>query len=272
MAGFVGICSNNLSSAPHAIQGAVSATVYADNTGVKHIHADSNLMVEKSFVKFTEPDKMVAFREDVHVWVDGEIYNQGELKNKAGDFFVDTVLQHYLNDTLETLLRKVDGIFVVLIYDLRKQQLRVITDRYGIKLFYLYAKNNCFILAPELKCFPFFEQFKLEIRKEVIDCFIQLEHLMDTVTWFEGVSATMPSTIYTYSWQTNQLTDKKYWSWSLNKRASLDLNQAAEEMISLLDNAVKVRAVGDCKIGVGLSGGYDSRSMLAAIQESKPIT
>jgi len=272
MAGFVGICSKALMVAPQVINEAVQAAVYSDHTQTKDIHADQHLALKKSYVSFIESAKMEASHEDVHVWIDGEVYNQEELGNGHNEFFADTVLRHYFNDSLETLLSKVDGIFIALIYDLKKQQLQVITDRYGLKIFYLYAKNGCLILAPELKCFPYFPQFKLEIRKDVVDCFIQLEHLMGNATWFDAVEVTVPSTIYTFSWQSNSFTKKRYWAWSHIKRASMSLEDASEELGTLLENAIRSRRFGDCRIGVGLSGGFDSRAILAASKEGKPVT
>lgn len=272
MAGFVGICSKALSGSQSSIGQAVDATVYSSRTSTAHIHADHNLVVRKSFMSFIESGRMEASRETVCVWIDGEVYNYHELEHQANEVFADTVLKHYLNDTLENLLKKVDGIFIGLIYDPRKQQLHIITDRYGLKIFYLCAKNNCLLFAPELKCFPFFTPFKTQIRKDVIDCFVELEHMVGTATWFDGVEVTEPSAIYTYSWETSSLVKKRYWSWSLIRRSSMSLKSAIEGLAEILDNAVKARKFGDYRVGVGLSGGFDSRAILAAIHDDKPVT
>lgn len=272
MAGFVGICAEKLTDSKETVKAAAKETVYSGITAVKEIHSDHSLILAKSLVSFIELPRMEAEQNDVRVWIDGEIYNQNELAKKAGEVFAETLLNSYLQNNLDELLRRVDGIFIALIYDQRQQQLNVVTDRYGLKTFYLYARNNCLILAPELKCFPHFSVFRQQIRTDVVDSFIQLEHLMGTATWFEGVEVTVPSTVYTYSWKNSSLTKKRYWSWSMIKRSSISLEAAAEEMGSLLDAAVKSRNFGNYRVGLGLSGGFDSRAMLAAIRKDKPVT
>jgi asparagine synthase (glutamine-hydrolysing) len=272
MAGFVGICGVGLKASNESLDAAVSATMYSGQTFRKDIYADACLSLKKSFVNFLELPKMMATQEDLYVWVDGEIYNEAELGSKPNEAFAETVLFHYKNNSLEGLLKRVNGIFIIVIYDQKNQQLKLVTDRYGLKPFYLYARNNCLIFAPELKCFQHFSQFSLQIRKDVVDCFIDLEHLMGTTTWFDGVEVTVPSTIYTYSWKENSLITKKYWSWSSLKRSSISIENAVEEMASLLDRAIKLRAKSDARVGVGLSGGFDSRVILAAIHDSNPIT
>ncbi len=272
MAGFVGVCSNNLTLPQEALTNVVNATVYSSNTAVKEVFSGNNLILQKSFVSFLETQRMHAQNDTVQVWIDGEIYNQSDLSSQPEDAFADTMLNHYLNNTLESLLKKVDGIFIALIYDRQKCQLQVITDRYGLKPFYLSVMNNCLMLAPELKCFPLMKPFSLNIRADVVDCFIKLEHMMDNVTWFKDVEVTAPSTIYTYAWGNNTITKSRYWSWSFIKRSSLSLNEAAEELAFLLDTAIKKRSGGNCRVGIGLSGGFDSRAILAAVQDLKPPT
>jgi asparagine synthetase B (glutamine-hydrolysing) len=52
----------------------------------------------------------------------------------------------------------------------------------------------------------------------------------------------------------------------------MSLENASEELGSILENAVRSRRSANCRIGVGLSGGFDSRAILAAIREDKPVT
>jgi asparagine synthase (glutamine-hydrolysing) len=270
MAGLVGIYGKGVSGDDRWLSDAVKSTVYSSNTVVKNLFADQNINLWKSYMTFIEGEKMEAQRERVHVWIDGEVYNQHELQK--GKPFAETVLDHYLKDSLDDLLKKVDGIYVALIYDLRKQEVHLITDRYGLKVFYISVMNNHLMLAPELKCFPFFPPFKVDIRKDVVDCFVQLEHMMGTATWFAGVEVTAPATVYSYSLATNTLAQRKYWSWSTIDRVSKTLEDASEELGFLLENAIRLRKVSAGRVGVGLSGGFDSRAILAAIREDKPPT
>lgn len=271
MPGFIGICSKEINTSVDSVKHAVKSTVYSANTLVKELHADYNLVLQKSYVNFLEPPCQHAHQNDIYVWIDGEIYNRDDI-GKPGEIFADIVLKNYLGGDLAGLFKKVDGVYLAIIYDRQKEQFHLITDRYGLKPFYIYARKNVFILASELKCFPHFKPFAMDIRRDVVDCFLQLEHMMGTATWFDGVEVTEPSTIYTYSWQNNSMIKNRYWSWTNIQRSTISLNAAVEEMGSLLDRAIKLRNFGDYRVGVGLSGGYDSRAILAATHDRKPIT
>lgn len=272
MPGFVGICSKVLTVSEESINKAVNATVYSNNTSTKKVYTNDHLILRRSFVNFLEMPDMEAQGEGVQVWIDGEIYNKEELRTQSGKVFAEAILYHYAQNSIENFFTKVDGIFIAIIYDSRKQKLQIITDRYGLKPFYLYQRNNCLILAPELKCFPYMEPFVLRIREDVVDCFMKLEHFMGTATWFEGVEVTIPSAIYSYSLQSATLTKNRYWSWGSIKRSHSSIGSVAEELFSLLDKAIKARAFGNYKVGVALSGGFDSRAILASIYKDKPIT
>src|SRR5687767_9267726 len=98
MPGFVGICSNVLNATKESVANAVQATVYSAKTSVKEIHADSNILVQKSIMNFLDHAQLSMQSNGVHVWLDGEIYNEQECA--PGQIFVDAVLQHYQKNTL----------------------------------------------------------------------------------------------------------------------------------------------------------------------------
>ncbi len=272
MPGFVGVCSRELIVSEGSLDKAVNATIYSADTSAKKVYADDHLILKRSFMNFLEVGGMEAQIKDLYIWVDGEIYNTEEFRTQINKPFAEAMLYSYTQNSLPDFLTKVDGIFIAIIYDLRKHQLQIITDRYGLKPFYLSQRNNCLMLASELKCFPFMESFTFRIRKDVIDCFIKLQHFMGTATWFEGVDVTVPSTIYTYSLLTDSLTKSRYWSWGSVKSSRSSIKSAVEELSFLLDKSIKARAFGKYKVGVALSGGFDSRAILAATYRNKPVT
>jgi asparagine synthase (glutamine-hydrolysing) len=272
MAGFTGVCGRLITDSHEAVSRAAQATAYSSGTSVKNIYADNNFILDKSSLNILSSIDNSKVNDNVYVWLDGEVYNEKDFISDVHKTFIEALLSSYHDGTLNNFMKEVDGVFIVLIYDLNKKTLQWVTDRYGLKFLYLYKGDNCLIFGPELKCFPYFNSFKLKIRADVVDCFIQLEHFLGNATWFNGVELSEPSTIYTYSWETHSLRNEHYWSWSLIKHSSLTLKQAAEKMQHLFKVAVQKRCIGNYKIGVGLSGGYDSRAILAAIQNNKPPT
>jgi asparagine synthase (glutamine-hydrolysing) len=272
MSGFVGVCSNSLIASENSVSEALNETVYSKNTLSKNVFKNEQFILGRSFVEFLEVSGMEAYREDVHVWIDGEVYDSNNLLLNKSATLAEEIYKYYTLDLLNNFLSKIDGVFIIVIYDLRKQQLLIATDRYGLKPFYLYQRRQCLIFAPELKCFPYLKPFELKIRSDVVECFMKLQHFMGNTTWFDGVEVTEPSTIYKYSLLTDSFDRRKYWSWASIRKTESSIVTASEEMSDLLDRAIKTRAFGNYRIGVALSGGFDSRAILAAIHKDKPIT
>ncbi len=273
MSGFVGICSRKLAATETAVTDAVRDTIYSAKTSWRSLANSPELVLARSFFPFLEPAVTEARQGDVTVWIDGEVYNEAILNTPGQSLaFANLLLQHYTTDTLQTLLPRVDGIYVAIIHDPRKQQLQIITDRYGLRPFYIAHHNNHLMMAPEVKCFAHFPMLPLQIRADMVDCFMALEHLLNDHTWLEHVALTAPSSIYTYRWDTGKLTSSRYWSWSRIKRTSLSFREAAELLAESLHRASTSRGYGAYGVGVALSGGLDSRAILAAVKERNPIT
>jgi asparagine synthase (glutamine-hydrolysing) len=271
MAGFVGICSNNLQKETtiKSVGDGLRLTVYSDKSGTADLVGENNFVLGKSFFPFLDSSQVHSKNGNVSAWLTGEIYNQSELG--AGGF-TDTLLNAYFENSLDALLQKVNGIYIAIIYDAERKVLQIITDRYGLKPLYIYHSNNSLILASELKCFPSFPSFNLKMRTEVIDCFMQLEHFLGNETWFQNVEVAAPSTIYTYTWENDKLASRRYWSWANIKKTTLTFHEAAAEMGELLDKVNKSRFISKASVGVALSGGLDSRAILAAVHQEKPVT
>ena len=74
----------------------------------------------------------------VFVWVEGEAYNLSEI---AGQFGLDetlsigeALLQTYQINQLDAFLNKLDGYFCAALYDQNNQQIKLISDRYGMRM------------------------------------------------------------------------------------------------------------------------------------------
>ena len=77
------------------------------------------------------------------------------------------------------------------------------------------------------------------------------------------------ASVITYSLKNRELLEEnRYWKWSNIEPQTLSFNEAAIRLSNLLQNAVQKRVKIGERIGVSLSGGLDSRSVLAAINQA----
>jgi len=272
MAGFVGGCSRALSLTEASAGHAALDTVYSPKSLAEPLLNTPEFILHRSFFGFLEEGRRHATLGNLHVWVDGDVFNQTELSSNPGEVFADTLLRSYREGRLTELLARVDGVYIALLYDADRRQLHLVTDRYGLRPFFISHVQGQLLFAPEVKCFLRFENFSCALRKDLIDCFMHLEHFMGDTTWFEGVSITEPATWYTYDIAGDTLAQQRYWSWSAMKCVTMTIDEAAEEMALHLDRASKSRYSKNFTVGVALSGGMDSRAILAAVHEFNPPT
>jgi len=211
MSGFVGICSSKLTATETVVTDAVQDTIYSAKTSWRGLANSAELLLARSFFPFLEPAVTKAQQGDITVWIDGEVYNEAALNTPGQNLaFANLLLRHYTTDTLQSLLPRVDGVYVAIIHDQQKQQLQIITDRYGLRPFYIAHRNNHLMMAPEVKCFAHFPMLPLQIRSDMVDVFMALEHFLNDHTWLEHVALTAPASIYTYRWDTGKLTSSRY--------------------------------------------------------------
>lgn len=271
MAGFVGHTGKSI-DASDAVKNALGLTLYSAKTAIQMLHESDDLVLGKSVFDFLQTTRSVSQEESISVWVDGEIYNQEQLSGGLKEVFADTLLRHYQQQSLSQLLPQVNGIYVAIIYDGFMHTLTIVTDRYGLRPLFLTHKSKQLVFAAELKCFQVFPSVSLEVDQEVIDCFLDLEHFLGTDTWFKGIEAASPATVYTYNIDSDVLKQQRYWSWSDLKPAKISLTEAAHQMGDLLHEVVNDRFDRTQNVGIGLSGGLDSRALVAAVHEKKPVT
>jgi len=269
MAGFVGICGSALATSDESIKNAIQSTIYSPKTEHAVLHRDVEFILAKSFFSFFDQTQLTVDDGDIKLWIDGEIYHE----KKSGET-ASLLLQHYRKGTLDLFLKGIDGVYNAIVYDAGKRSVTIVTDRYGLKPLYFCLKNGKLIMTPELKSFLFFKEFEMKFRKELMDCFIDLGHLLGTDTWFEGVELVEPSTIYEFKISEGQLRKRKYWGWADSPRqSSLTIEDAAHEMAMLLREAVRSRSTNEnsTKLGISLSGGLDSRAILAGVYKDIPV-
>jgi asparagine synthetase B (glutamine-hydrolysing) len=205
--------------------------------------------------------------ENIVCWVEGEVYNLQELNARFPDFagsFPGLLVASHARGVLSQFLSQVNGYFVAVLYDRTKGTIALISDRYGLKPLYYWNEAGRFAWASEIKAFLALPSFSPVIRQDAFDCFMGLRHMIGDVTWFEHVDMIPAATVLTYNLTGGRVEKERYWSWSAVKPMNIGFDDAVAELGRRLVTAVESRVGENEKIVVGLSGGLDSRLLLAA--------
>lgn len=215
----------------------------------------TSLLGKLDIKKSIEATKSIISKDRVNIITCGEIYNEDiEDINKS-------ILTLYEEGKLN-LLKEFNGSFAAAIYDNFKEKLTLVNDRYGlIKLFYS-RKNECFCFAPKIGPLLRIVGNKT-LRKDAIIDFFQFGYLLGDKTFFEQIYQLPPASILEITGSDMDLT--KYWDYEYDEEyGSRSQEVLIDELGTLWQRAVERRIKKDEQIIIPISGGLDSRAILAA--------
>lgn len=211
----------------------------------------------------------------------GEIYNYIELKEaliKKGYSFnsdcdTEVVLAAYACYG-ENCLQYFDGMFAFAIWDQQEKTIFCARDRFGEKPFYYtwLSKQHEFVFASEMKAL-WAAGVRKKMDNEMLLNYLTLGWVQNPVnkqqTFYEDILSLPPSHYLLYKFQpTNEpyLTVKSYWDIDKDsqiKNSSGDF--VIQRFFELFTASVKRRLRSDVAIGSSISGGLDSSSIVAIV-------
>ncbi len=201
----------------------------------------------------------------------GEVYNFPELRQELealGYVFqthCDTeVIVYAWQAWGEACVERLRGMFAFAIWDRPQQTLFLARDRLGVKpLFYATLANGQFIFGSELKALKLHPLLPKNIDSTAIEDYFGFGYIPDPKTIYRDVYKLEPGYCLTIrrgqpSWQPRQ-----YWDVKFAASAGRSVDEAGEELIERLREAVKIRMMADVPLGAFLSGGVDSSAVVA---------
>jgi len=169
-------------------------------------------------------------------------------------------------------LTGLDGSFVVTLVDYRKRKGFFLNDVIGSIPVFWSSSGNGVAFAPEAKVlFPMLGMPATLDEKGLMQ-FLNTGHLYGDRTMFEGVRRLRPAEIFEIDLDTGSLSSDRYWDLPVaDGTGPQSLNQAADALFDVVRDAMRaVPATGACDVAVALTGGYDSRIVLALRPEEDP--
>jgi asparagine synthase (glutamine-hydrolysing) len=206
----------------------------------------------------------------------GELYNYREIRTelqKAGYSFSTTsdteVILCAFDCYQEKCLNYFDGMFAFIIWDEFEQRLFGARDRFGEKPFFYCFDQDRFLFASEMKAlFEAGVPRQLDPRM-VINYLVlgQVQHpARKTQTFYKDIFSLPPAHYFVYENQT--FRSEPYWAIDKQKTISISEADATEQIRSLLKTAVRRRLRSDIPIGMGISGGLDSSTLLYWVHQA----
>ncbi len=209
----------------------------------------------------------------------GEIYNYIELKKtlqQKGYTFTtnsdtEVILAAY-DCYKEQCLQHFDGMFAFAIWDNQEQQLFAARDRFGEKPFYYYYDNESFYFASEMKAL-WAAGVPKQINQSMLCMYLGAGFtnipLEPQLTFYKSIDE-LPAATYLQAFiitEKLQIQTVQYWDVDKETKTNISENDAIEKYNELLKQSISNRLRSDVVIGTSLSGGLDSGSIVATLQQ-----
>ena len=204
---------------------------------------------------------------DTAIVFNGEIYNHLEVRKtleSRGHRFhthcdTETVLHAFLEwDT--ACFERLRGMFAVALWSESRQRLVLARDRVGIKPLYIAEQGEDLFFASELKGILVHPEIERRLSLEGLDCFLSMNYVPSPWTLIDGIQKLPPGSWL--EWQNGRINKQVYWRIPDMAPSSMSLEDAKSELDRLLEQSVLEHRMSDVPLGVWLSGGVDSTTIL----------
>ncbi|MBN1902866.1 asparagine synthase (glutamine-hydrolyzing) [Candidatus Sumerlaeota bacterium] len=212
----------------------------------------------------------------------GEIYNFKSLRKnleETGRHHFSTnsdteVILHLYEEEGEGCLRHLNGMFSLALWDARNERLFCARDRMGQKPLYYTVFRNFLLFASELKALLHFPDLPRSISLKSLNQYLAFEYIPAPNAIFENISKLEPAHYFTVDLQKNaserrRIQTQSWWDIHFDKK-DISFKEAEKVFIDTFRNAVERRLISDVPLGVFLSGGIDSSSVVAMMADLMP--
>lgn len=212
--------------------------------------------------------------DSVGIVFNGEIYNHAELRRELerhghtfkSDHSDTETLIHGFEQWGAGLLDRLNGMFAFCIYDRTRRQLFFARDRFGEKPLYYSLVPGGIAFASELKALLKHPGISPGIDSLAVKKYFAYGFIPAPATLYRHVYKLPAGYCMSFDLASSELSVSRYYRFSVAPDAALlhrDENEVAEELRACLLGATRRRLIADRPVGIFLSGGIDSSTILA---------
>ncbi len=200
----------------------------------------------------------------------GELYNQEAVRRQLearGSTFktgCDTeILPHLYERVGDAAPELLNGIFAFVIWDAEQRRAVLARDRLGVKPLYHAEVGDVLLFGSELKSLLASGLVPTDVDVEAVDLFLSLGFVPGPRTLLRSVKKLLPGHRIVVE-PTHGVRIERYWQYPepapITSRSE---GEWKEELLDLLEDAVRGQLMSDVPLGAMLSGGLDSSVVVA---------
>lgn len=243
---------------------------YSNDT---YISEDHCVAIGRADLNISNRGKQPIFNRgrDILLFFYGKIYDFGNalasteshLANQTDPECLLSLYEKYGKD----LFKELNGDFTLSIIDKRTQIAIIANDRYGLRPLYYALLRDHMLFGSEVKALLQFPSLPREVNTDAVADFFTYGYLLGNKTLIKNTFLLPPSSILIYSLTNGYWKIYSYWKLAdqLNVTTKQSKQSAIEEINHCFQEAVKRRIAPNNSTTISLSGGLDSRAILAVL-------
>jgi asparagine synthase (glutamine-hydrolysing) len=219
----------------------------------------------------------------------GEVYNFRELRKELeggeikfrGRSDTEVMLAAFDVWGVNRALQKFDGMFAFVLWDRKDRVLHFARDRLGKKPLYIGWAGRSLVFGSELKALRAHPDFQADVNRDVLVSYMRFACVQAPYSIYKNVWQLQPGMRMTLEaallrpGEDLSVRMESYWSPAekiaeAKARPVTSEEQAIAEFEDILKTCVQQRMISDVPLGAFLSGGLDSSTIVALMQQSSP--
>ena len=209
----------------------------------------------------------------LRVVFNGELYNYPALRQSlvAKGHQLQTrcdteALVHLYEEYGDAAPHALRGMFAYAVWDARRRRLVIVRDRLGIKPLYYTQVGDTLLFASEAKALLVHPLVVPELDETALELYLALQYVPGPRSMFKGIQK-LPAG-HLLAFEDGRATVRRYWDVVFGEGSRrVRPEDAADEFKDRFREAVRTHLMSDVPIGVLLSGGIDSSSVVATMRE-----
>jgi asparagine synthase (glutamine-hydrolysing) len=270
LCGIAGFTHGSRAAVPGRIESAIATLIHRgpNQQGVFESEAASLGAARLKIIDIEGGDQpIISANRDTVIVFNGEIYNHLELRRELegrGHTFrshcdTETVLHAFIEWDTDCFAR-LRGMFAAALWSEASRRLVIARDRLGIKPLYVARRGEDLYFGSELKAILVHPEIERWLSLDGLDCYLSLNYVPAPWTLLEGVEKLLPG--QWLEWQNGAIRTESYWSLPKGANEVWTPEAAEAELDRLLKQSVREHLQSDVPLGVWLSGGLDSSTLV----------
>ncbi|MBA4368367.1 MAG: asparagine synthase (glutamine-hydrolyzing) [Desulfobacterium sp.] len=209
--------------------------------------------------------------EDKNLWTvfNGEIFNfqklRKDLEEKGHQFYTDhsdtEVIVHLYEEYGQDFPNRINGMFALALWDKTEDKLLLIRDRMGVKPLFYALVGDKLIFGSEIKAILQHPAYQRGVNYDAIYHYFTLKNIPAPMTAFAGIHSLLPGELLIFA--RGDIVKERWWKIRFQEREDWDEHDIQERILTLLEDATRLRMISDVPFGAYLSGGVDSSVIVA---------